>query len=48
MTMFELYLAYTNISIKKRSCKEGLVGFDGPRGLEIIFALLTEVVAVHV
>ena len=45
--MLELRLSYTNVSTKKGSCKRGSVGPGGPRSFEMIFALLAEVVAVH-
>ena len=48
MATFVPRLAHTNIPWKEKSCKESLIGTDGPDGLEIIFALLTEVVAIHV
>ena len=47
LAMFELCPVHTNIPMKKRSCKRSLVGPDGFGVLEIIFALLTEVITVH-
>ena len=46
--MLELYPLYANVFTKKRSYKEGAISLSGLRDLKIIFALLTEVVAVHV
>ena len=46
--MFELCLAYTNIPTEKKSYKKSLIEPDSPGSLEIIFALLIEVIAVHI
>ena len=43
----ELRLSYADVPTKKGSCKGGSVCPGGPRGLKMIFALLAEVVAVH-
>ena len=46
--MFELYLLYTKVSIKKKSYKRGLVSLGGLSSFKINFALLTKVVAVYI
>ena len=45
--MFELCLAYTKVLTEKWSYKGSPVDPGGLHGLEMIFALLTEVIAVH-
>ena len=45
--MFELCLAYTNIPTEKESCKVSPIEPDSPDSLKMIFAPLTEVIAVH-
>ena len=46
--ILELRPVYSNALPKKKSYKKSLVGPGGPGGLEMIFALLTEVVTIHV
>ena len=46
--MLELRPSYVDIPAKKESCKGGLIGPSGPRGLKMIFTLLAKVVAVYV
>ena len=45
--MIELHLSYANVSIKKKSCKEDLVGSGDLKSLKMIFILLAEVLAVY-
>ena len=47
MTTVELRLTHINVLPKKKSCKGSPVGPSGPSSLKIVFALLAEVVAVH-
>ena len=47
VAMFELCPAHTKILTEKKSCKRSPVGPGGPGSLKVIFALLTEGIAVH-
>ena len=47
MATFVLRPAHINVSAEEKSCKRSLVGLGGSSGLKIVFALLTEVIAVH-
>lgn len=37
-----------NDAIKKRGCKQDIIGVGGPGYVKIVFALLTEVIVVYV
>ena len=47
MATLVLHPAHTHVSVEKRSCKGTPVSLGSPNGLKMIFALLTEVVAVY-